>query len=184
MADAFTGEIRIFGGNYNPRSWALCNGTTLAIGQNTALYSILGTQFGGDGRTSFKVPHLCGRSPMGTSQGPGLSRRYIGQSVGYEKATIDSRFIPSHNHPINVSKEKADLEVPDNESVLANATKKRGNKDRTMPAYAQAAAPINTMNPSMITANSTEVSVSHENRQPYLAMTFILCLEGTYPARS
>ncbi len=185
MADAFTGEIRIFGGDFNPRLWALCNGQILAISQNTALFSILGINFGGDGVTNMQMPHLCGRAPMGTSRGPGLSPRYIGQAVGYEQTTIDERHIPNHQHNIAVSKETADLNAPTNTSLLANAARPgKKNKIKPFPAYAQPAAPIHSMNPSMLAANQAATSAAHENRQAYLAMNFIICLEGIYPSRT
>ncbi len=184
MADAFTGEIRIFGGNFNPRLWALCNGQVMAISQNTALFSVLGMNFGGDGRSTMQMPHLCGRAPLGTDRGAGLSPRYIGQAVGYEQTNIDERHIPNHSHAIAVSKETADLDAPDNTSLLANAAMPGRKKKKTFDAYAQPAAPIHSMNPSMLAANQAATSAAHENRQAYLAMNFIICLEGIYPSRT
>ncbi len=184
MADAFTGEIRIFGGNYNPRLWALCDGGLLSIQQNTSLFSVIADYFGGDGRVDMGLPHLCGRTQMGTDQGPGLTPRYIGQSVGYEMITIDERHIPAHTHPINVSTVKADLETPASDSVLANATEPGAKRPKALAAYAEAAAPMNAMNPSMLSTNHADSAVPHENRQPYLAMNFIICLEGIYPSRT
>ncbi len=184
MAHAFTGEIRIFGGNFNPRLWALCNGQVMAISQNTALFSVLGINFGGDGRSTMQMPHLCGRAPLGTDRGAGLTTRYIGQAVGYEQINIDERHIPNHSHAINVNTELADLDTPTNSSILANASKIKKNKTKGLAAYAHAAAPMHSMNPSMMAANQAATSAAHENRQPYLAMNFIICLEGIYPSRT
>ncbi len=184
MADAFTGEIRIFGGNFTPRKWALCNGQIMAISQSTALFSILGTNFGGDGRTTFMMPNLCGRTPIGTGHGPGLTYRRIGSSVGSEIAGIDERYMPNHRHKINVSKENADLEAPETDSVLAIATKPGKKKPKAFPAYSLPKPQTHAMNQAMVSTSPGAAQTTHENRQPYLAMNFIICLDGIYPSRT
>src|SRR5262245_33389082 len=98
MADPYIGEIRIFGGNFAPKGWALCNGQLLAISQNTALFSILGTNFGGDGRTTFALPDLGGRAPISQGQGPGLTQRFIGENGGVSAVTLTVTEVPAHDH--------------------------------------------------------------------------------------
>src|SRR6266496_5051174 len=103
MADPFLGEIRIFAGNFAPRGWAVCNGQLLAISQNTALFSLLGTTYGGDGRTTFGLPNLQGRAPMHQGQGPGLTPRTLGEQAGSQTVTLIANEMVSHNHAMVAS---------------------------------------------------------------------------------
>ncbi len=185
MADAFLGEIRIFGGNYAPRNWLLCMGGTIDIAQNTTLFSVIGTNFGGDGRTTMGVPDLQGRSPMGHNMGPGLTRRILGQTVGLETAVVNLTQMPNHRHGIKVSNEGADQKTHSNKELLASATQPKGNKLKTFAAYADPAKspPVHAMNQSMV-GNQGSTSPLHENRQPFTAMNFIMCQDGYYPTRS
>src|SRR5947207_7334382 len=98
MSNPFVAEIRIFTGNFAPKGWALCNGQLLSISQNTALFSLLGTQYGGDGKSNFALPNLQGSAPMGQGQGPGLSDRFIGEASGTQTVTLLTSELPLHNH--------------------------------------------------------------------------------------
>jgi microcystin-dependent protein len=175
MTTPFIGEIRMFGGNFNPRGWAFCQGQLLSIAQNTALFSILGTTYGGNGQTTFALPDLRGRAPIqqGTNPpGPGLQPYTLGQQGGVETVTLISTQMPAHNHTINVATEDADQKNPTGQVLAAPGA----------PAYAA---------PSNINANLAPQAVGvaggsqpHENRPPYLAINFIIALEGIYPSRN
>jgi microcystin-dependent protein len=173
MSEPFLGEIRMFGGNFAPRGWALCNGQILPIAQNTALFSLLGTTYGGNGQTTFALPNLQGRVPIHFGQGPGLSPYTLGQSSGSENVTLLTSQLPAHNHTINATQSATTNDpsgaVPANEAA-----------SRTM---IYGGAPDGTvMNPSMCgtTGGNQPVPIL----QPYLCVNFIIALEGIYPSRS
>jgi microcystin-dependent protein len=169
----FIGQIVIFGGNFAPRSWAFCNGQLLSIAQNTALFSILGTTYGGDGRTTFALPDLRGRVAIGQGHGPGLSQRSLGQEGGSETNTLTTNQIPSHNHglQIPVSDEDSNSDEP-NGNVLA-----AGQFYQTTPAANQNYGSVNG------TAN-TGGNQSFNNIQPYLAVNYIIATQGVFPSRN
>ena len=192
--EGMIGEIVMFGGNFAPRTWAFCNGQLLSIAQNSALFSILGTNYGGDGRTSFGLPDLRGRAAVGAGQGPGLSDYRLGAKGGAEKVTLDQTQMPSHEHPAsaNVSvwgtNARGDSEYPG--SVDANgdpvghawASRSR-DKD-----YSSTAVPNVAMK-----AGSVKVDVmtfprggnqAHENMSPYQAVNFIIAIQGVFPSRN
>ena len=170
-------EIRMFGGNFAPRGWALCQGQLLAIVQNTALFALLGTTFGGNGQTTFALPDLRGRVPVGWGQGPGLSNYDLGQVGGAESVTLLTTQLPAHNHSITAS------------SVAGTATAPAGNYpavvvDPTanpMSAYGTG-APLVQMNAASVAAAGG--SQPHNNVQPFLGMNYIICLEGVFPSRN
>jgi microcystin-dependent protein len=173
MGSPFIAEIRIFPFSFAPRGWAQCNGQLLSIAQNTALFSLIGTYYGGDGRTTFGLPNLQGRAPMGQGQGSGLSPRYIGESGGSQVVTlIGPGQVPLHEHTLKASAEAADLQIPNAARSLAGSVK--GN------AY-KAAAPDRTMSLSAVGLKGG--SQPHNNMQPYLTLNICICLQGVYPKR-
>ncbi|AUP79274.1 phage tail protein [Flavivirga eckloniae] len=176
------GEIRMFAGNFAPRAWAFCEGQLMSIAQNTALFSILGTTYGGDGRTSFALPDLRGRAPVNPGRGPGLSNYNLGQRGGTEAVTLTQNQIPSHTHA-------AAGTVTANFSPLSPAN--TGNP--TGANFANAATATYNSDPTdtEMAANNVHVTVgdtggnmSHTNIQPYLSLYYIICLQGVFPSRS
>jgi microcystin-dependent protein len=169
--DPYIGEIRIFGGNFAPRGWALCNGQILNIVQHTALFSLLGTTYGGNGQTTFALPNLQGRAPMHPGQGPGLSPHVLGEASGSSTITLLMSEIPSHNHQANASSNDVDSPLPGGNSWGAGtpSTVYRPDADTTMSSNALAI--IGSSQP-------------HNNMQPSLGLSFIIALQGIYPPRS
>jgi len=176
--DQYLGEIRIFAGNFAPMGWALCNGQLLPIQQNTALFSVLGTTYGGDGKTNFALPDLRGRVPMGFGQGPGLSSRQEGERGGVESETLTAAQMPAHSHSVHAS-ETATTGDPKG----AVPAKTVGNTPAAAGAHIYAAKPDATvMSAAMIgpTGGGQPVSVL----QPFLAINFIIALTGIYPSQA
>ena len=173
MSDPFIGEIRMFAGNYAPRDWAFCNGQLLPISSNSALFSLLGTIYGGDGRTNFGLPGMRGRIPIHSGTGPGLSPRRIGDHGGSETETLTTNQIPIHNHTLRSSNVMGSHASPANAN-WANSTE---------PHYHSGNATLDaTMNPAML--ENTGGSNSHDNMMPFGTMNFIIALQGLYPSRS
>lgn len=193
--EPFLGQIMMFGGNFAPRGWALCDGQLLPISQYSALFSILGTTYGGDGRTTFGLPDLRGRAPIHAGQGPGLTSYRIGQRGGVEDVTLNVTQIPSHNHfaslndvTLGVSSAEATLHKPEAGSSLAagNLPGSRGAGNPTQ-MYSTATPNIPLASQSVsgnVTVNNTGGNLSHENRQPFLATYYIIALQGVFPSRS
>lgn len=169
----YLGEIRIFGGNFAPTGWALCNGQLLAISSNTALFSILGTTYGGDGRQTFALPNLQSRIPIHWGQGSGLSQYIPGQSAGVENVTLTQQQMPQHSHTIGTLSAPGTASRP-NTQLLAQPT--QGN------AYGPAPSDGSALNPAAI--SSAGGNQPHANLQPYLVMNFIIALQGIFPPRS
>ena len=172
MSEPFIGEIRMFAGNFAPRGWAFCDGELLAVSQNDALFSLLGTIYGGDGRTTFGLPDMRGRIPIHAGHGPGLSNRRLGAKGGEEKVTLTVNQLPSHGHEVSASAASASSGNPSN-NVSAN----------TAPTniYSTALAVPQTMNSAAVSA--TGGSRSHTNLMPALCIHFIIALVGIYPSR-
>ena len=174
MSDPFLGQIIMFGGNFAPRGWALCEGQLLPISQNTALFSILGTTYGGDGRTTFGLPDLRGRVPMGNGQGPGLTNRRLGEKSGAENVTLTSAQMPTHNHtaaavgPAGNSND-ATGNVWADDAGVSSATYSSGVVTGAMRGDAIGNAGSNQ---------------AHTNVQPYQVVNFIIALQGTFPSRN
>jgi len=178
MADPFIGEIRMFGGNFAPSGWALCNGQLLSISQNSALFSILGTSFGGNGQTTFGLPDLRSRVPIQQGQGVGLSPYDVGQQGGSEQVTLLQTQMPAHNHMVTATSDSAAADAASG-NLLATPSAGRG---QTPPQiYGAATGAAVTMGPTMIAPSGG--SQPHENIQPYLCVTFIIALQGIYPSR-
>lgn len=179
MADPFLGEIRMFGGNFAPNGWALCNGQLLAISQNTALFSILGTMFGGDGVRTFGLPDLRGRVPVHQGQGNGLSNYTVGEITGSENVTLLTGQMPTHNHTVGVSNQAGSAVDPTN-GIIAEINTGGRQPVTTTEAYVPTATGTMAANAvSMAGGNQP-----HSNIQPLLCLTFIIALQGIFPSRS
>ncbi|MFD2365128.1 phage tail protein [Pseudoduganella sp. GCM10020061] len=179
MSDAYIGEIRIFAGNFAPKGWALCGGQLMAISQNTALFSILGTQYGGDGKTNFALPNLNGRVPIGQGNGAGLTPRSVGEDIGSATVTLLTTETPMHTHVPMGSSQLGSTNDPNNAVWGEFAVGGRGGS-----------TPVNLFNPtpntpmSPVALNVSGNSQPHNNMQPCLAMNYIICLDGEFPPRS
>jgi len=197
MDNLYLGEIILFAGNFAPRSTAYCNGQLLAIAQNQALFSLLGTTYGGDGRTTFALPDLRGRVPVHPGTGPGLSTRKLGQRSGQETHILTAQEMPSHTHiPVNqastdqhvlLSATAAVNEVPAPGDVPAAANYGSGLSGQKVKAFGP---PTNTVNGQTLsgstglTISDTGNSLAHNNMQPWLGVSYIICTDGLYPSRS
>jgi microcystin-dependent protein len=180
MDQPFLGMIALFGFNFAPRGWAICQGQLLSIAQNTALFSLLGTTYGGDGITTFALPDLRGRVPLGQGQGPGLSNYVIGEVTGSENVTLISTQMPAHSHALMVSGTPATAATPVN-NVMAVAS---GSTSTGDPVTVNAYGPT----PNAI-ANPNSIGASGGNQpfpivQPILAMNYCIALEGIFPSRN
>ncbi|MCW9018197.1 MAG: tail fiber protein [Kangiellaceae bacterium] len=176
MADPFIGEIKIFPYTFAPRFWASCDGQLLPISQNTALFSILGVTYGGDGRTSVGLPNLQGRAPMHPGLGPGLTSRYLGEKTGSDTVVLGERNLPIHQHDVAGVRRLGTSDTPD--SSLFPAT----DLILGVEQYIRTETNLESMaSASLATSGGTEF---HENRQPSLVMHFCIALAGTYPSRN
>jgi microcystin-dependent protein len=165
MSEPYIGEIRMFAGDFAPVGWALCNGDLLLIAQNSTLFSILGTTYGGNGVTTFALPDLRGRLPVGRGPGPGLpSNRVLGQAGGAETVALTTAQSPSHSHTVNA------VPLPGNTPSPAGAFLARSAQLSYAPAAGGASA------------GSAAAGASHMNTQPSLAVSFIIALEGIFPS--
>ena len=173
MADPFVAEIRMFGFNFPPRGWATCDGQILPISQNTALFSLLGTTYGGNGQTTFALPNLAGRFAIGMGQGPGLTDVPLGESGGEAAHTLISSELPGHSHAL-MATASATTGTPSNATLLAN-TASGGSAYRIPGALVAMSAE------SLAPAGGSQ---AHENRQPYLGVNFCIALQGIFPPRS
>lgn len=171
MSEPFVGEIRMFAGNFAPRGWAFCDGQLLAVSQNDALFSLLGTVYGGDGRTTFGLPDARGRIPIHAGHGPGLSDRRLGSKGGAESVTLTVNQIAPHSHPMQASSDAATGPNPQVE-VLAEVATDRVYRDDPADVN-MAAASISPVGGSR----------SHTNLMPFLCVHFIIALFGIYPSR-
>ena len=172
MADPFVAEIKMFGGNFPPRGYAFCDGQLLAIAQNTALFSLVGTIYGGNGQSTFGLPNLRDRSPMGWGNGPGLTNRSIGESDGSPTVTLLSSEIASHTHVLPATSSSGSSDNPNGARFGTNG---RGRS----PIYSST-APSVPMSPTDLGGGSQP----HTNRQPYAAIYFIIALQGIFPPRN
>ena len=175
MSEPFLAEIKMFAGNFAPRNYALCNGQLLPISQNTALFSLLGTMYGGNGQTTFGLPDLRGRAPMHQGQGPGLTDRVVGENGGEPSVSVIISEMPSHTHGAMGVAVAGDVATP------ANTTWASSAGGRTAPPLYQSASNT-TMNPQAV--GIAGGSQPHNNLQPYLTINFIIATAGIFPARN
>lgn len=173
MSEPFIAEIRIFAGNFAPRGWAFCNGQLLPISQNTALFALIGTTYGGDGRTTTALPDLQGRAPMHPGRGPGLMPHWLGEKSGSESSMLSVSQLPSHSHRARANSSNADRLTPAN-----NHWGTPEEHDVYRPASADA---TNMRHNALEPVGSGQL---HNNMQPYLALNFIIALTGIFPSRS
>jgi microcystin-dependent protein len=174
MADPFVAEIRIFPFNFAPRGWAWCDGQLLPLSQNTALFSLLGTTYGGNGKSNFALPDLQGRAPMFWGQGPGLSLHDIGETGGTETVSLLETEMPSHAHSFNAANDGATTNTPGNNYVARPFG--RGNN-----LFNTAVAPTQ-MSPAAVTPAGGDNP--HNNMQPYLTFYFCIAMQGIFPPRT
>lgn len=174
MSEPFVAEIRIFAGNFAPRGWAFCNGQLLPVSQNTALFSLIGTTYGGDGRTTTALPNLQGRAPMHPGRGPGLTDRRLGQRGGVEMVTLTEAQMPNHNHTFRGTAENGEQGSLTNQVSLGRS---RGG------SLYQSNTSSNLVPMDERTLPNAGGSQPHNNMQPYLTMNFIIALVGLYPSR-
>lgn len=171
MSEPFIAEIRIFAGNFAPRGWAFCDGQLLPVSQNTALFSLIGTTYGGDGQSTLGLPNLQGRAPMHPGRGPGLSEYRLGQTGGTETVTLLEAQMPNHNHTARASARNA----------FSNNAQDSYWARTTLPLYGSAA---NLVPLSETTTMNSGGNQPHNNMQPFLTLSFIIALVGLYPSRS
>lgn len=171
MSEPFIGEVKMFAGSFAPRGWAFCDGQVLPISQNTALFSLLGTNYGGDGRSTFALPNLGNRMPMGAGNGPGLTPRVLGESGGAATVALTTSQIPAHSHQLRGTTAAATDKTP---SVALALAVTPTNVYRSPTNLVASAAPL----------LSSGGGQPHPNQQPYLKVGFIIALQGIFPARS
>ena len=171
MSDPFLGEIRLFPYTFAPRGWAFCNGQVLPISQNTALFALIGTIYGGDGRTTFALPDLRGRVAVSSGQGPGLSSYDVGQLGGAESVGLTENEMPAHNHQMSVNGPSSGSDRPNNRFLgrVSQGTAYAGTTNGR------------TLNPDAI--GNAGGSQPHENRPPHLALNYCIALQGIFPSR-
>jgi len=175
MSSPFVAEIRMFAGNFAPTGWAQCNGQLLPISQNTALFSLLGAFYGGDGKSTFGLPNMQGNAPMNQGQGAGLSDRFLGEESGTPTVTLLQSEMPAHTHVSQGGNTGDGQTTPGPLNVWA------GSADRDPPATYTTTAPNSAMNPFALSIAGS--SFPHNNMQPYLCLTFIIALQGVFPPR-
>jgi microcystin-dependent protein len=174
MADPFVAEIRIFGFNFPPKGWAQCEGQLLPISQNTALFSLLGTFYGGDGKSTFALPDLTGNAAMHSGQGQGLSLYDLGQMGGSDTVTLLQSEMPAHTHFMQSSAQSANQLAPAPDRALSRTSGGFGYQSNTSQNLAQ-------MDPTMIAPAGG--SAPHNNRQPSLTFNFCIAMQGVFPQR-
>jgi microcystin-dependent protein len=173
MADPFVAEVRIFGFNFAPTGWALCDGQILPLSQNTALFSLLGTTYGGDGKSTFALPDLKGSAVVAAGQGPGLSERLEGFTGGSQAVTLLESEIPAHNHQMRASFDIGTENKPDNNYVA---------QGQGIRLYDTSAPPSTTLAPQGTTP--TGGSLPHNNMMRSLTLNFCIALQGVFPPRA
>jgi microcystin-dependent protein len=174
MADPFVAEIRIFPFNFAPKGWAFCNGQILPISQNTALFSLLGTTYGGNGQSTFALPNVEGSAPMHPGQGPGLSLHDLGEVGGSETVTLLESEMPAHSHTLMAQNQPSNLNAP---SAVRSLSRSFGGN-----AWKQPPQTLTPMAFQAISPNGS--SFPHNNMQPYLTLNFCIALQGVFPPRT
>jgi microcystin-dependent protein len=172
MSSPFLAEIKMFAGNFAPRGYATCDGQIMAISQNTALFSLLGTFYGGNGQSTFALPNLQGQVPMHQGNGPGLTPRSVGETGGSQNITLAQSELPVHSHPFQGLQGTASTTTAAGNLLAVN---------RTLSPYSAVAAPV-ALSPQAVVPIGG--NLPHNNMQPYLAVMFIIALQGIFPARN
>lgn len=172
MSDSFLGEIRLWSAAKIPTDWAACNGQTLSVATYEALFSLLGTKYGGDGVNTFGVPNLQGALPIGQGQGPGLTARVMAQTVGTTTVTLAQSELPAHNHPLQAVSAAASSATPGETTVLAAPTDN---------LYSAVATPAVALNNVAVSPSGPAATGAHNNLMPYCALQYIISLVGVYP---
>jgi microcystin-dependent protein len=172
MTDPFVAEIRMFGFNFAPKGWALCNGQLVPISQNTALFSLLGTYYGGDGKSTFALPNLQGSAPMNHGQSGGTSERFLGEQSGSESVTLLTSEMPVHPHTLNAVESTATARQPPAQMFATGEA----------VSFYRTGQPNTQMNPGMLLPAGG--SLPHNNMQPYLVLNFCIAIQGIFPPRS
>lgn len=180
MSDYYVGEIRMFSGNYAPENWLPCDGRLLSVSGYEVLFSLIETTYGGDGRTTFGLPDLRGRIPVGQGQGANLGSYVIGQSTGSETATLTESQLPAHSHLVNVISTAANTSTPGSNVNLAATTPPAATYITTLPTPL---AP-RVMDPSAIGGSGVPGAPSHANVMPSLVVSFIIATTGIYPVQA
>jgi microcystin-dependent protein len=179
MQEPYLGDVRMFCGNFAPRTWAFCAGQLLSIAQNTALYSLLGTTFGGDGVTTFGLPDLRGRAPVGQGQGTGLSNRVLGEMSGQEQVTLMLSNLPGHNHGFFATQANANTSTIGPSVLLGTATASSGTPLLYVALLGNTPAPL-----ASAAIGLSGNSQPHSNIMPTLTLDFVIALQGIYPSRN
>lgn len=174
MTQPFVGEIQVFGFNFAPRGWAQCNGALLSIPQNTALFALLGTTYGGNGTTTFALPNLIGRAACNQGQGPGLTRRTMGETFGQTAVSLTAQQMPSHQHGLTVYAQN-DQTRRSHEPATGSALSNPGTGSTFVNS-----APTTSFAPTLI--GPAGGGQSHENQQPFLAINICIALQGIFPS--
>jgi microcystin-dependent protein len=180
MSETFLGQIMVFGGNFAPAGWAICDGRLLPIADNQALFSLIGTTYGGDGQSTFALPDLRGRVPLGVGQAPGLSAYQLGEKVGIEQVHLAIAQLPPHSHPVMAVDAAGNGAVPASNTVLASLGGQASAPPYQTPAYAP---PGTETALNGVTVGSAGGSQPHTNIQPYLAINFCIALTGPMPTQ-
>ena len=176
MSNPFLAEIRIFTGGFAPKGWAQCDGQLMPISQNTALFSLLGTTYGGNGTSNFALPNLQGCAPMQAGQGPGLTLRDLGETAGEQTVTLLQTEMPAHTHTVQCLSAGNATQSP------ANAIWAGGG--RGAPPMYTPSVPANNVQMNPFALSIAGGSLPHNNMQPFLGLMFIIALQGVFPARS
>ncbi|MBD7923827.1 phage tail protein [Xanthomonas bonasiae] len=177
MTEPYIGEIQLFGFDFNPVGWALCNGATLPLQQNTTLYSLLGVAYGGNGTTTFQLPNFCGRAGCEQGLGPGLSSRQLGNTFGSAEVSLLPTQIPPHQHGITAFSQS---DPAKKSGTPANGVALSSLGNSAARPFATVAQPETQFSPTALLPTGN--GVAHANQQPYLAVNFCIALSGTYPA--
>jgi len=186
--DGYIGQILAVGMTWAPRNWAICDGSLIAISSNTALFSLIGTLYGGDGRTTFALPDLRGRIPVGQGNGPGLSAYRVGQKGGVEMVTLNTLEMPNHNHTaavsgtVTVGVNSSNANQEDSDGHVLGQTNGNLVYNNAAPANGEALGGVSHNLSATIGNNGG--NQAHENRQPFLVVSWCICLQGIYPSRS
>ncbi|ALQ07625.1 phage tail protein [Pseudoalteromonas sp. Bsw20308] len=176
MSESFIGEIKMMATTFAPRKWAMCNGTIMAVNQNQPLFALIGAQYGGDGRSSFALPDMRGRIPVHFGQGPGLQNYPLTAKVGVEDVTLQTSQIPSHTHSLQASKNSANAST-----AISNVLAKSPQSEL---AYLNGAVTGEVQKMSESAVRTAGGNASHNNMMPYLAIHFVICLQGIFPSRN